>query len=214
MSTRFLPLFPLQLVIYPGEIVNLHIFEPRYKQLINECLENNSTFGIPPFVNDNITELGTEVEIIELVKDYENGEKDITVKGKSVFKIVHFYKNVPGKLYSGSEIEDSNISYESSDELKNEVLKKMLELFRFAGLDKKIKFNPKQHVSYLIAHTVGLSLEQEYELLTIPYEDKRLAYISEHLTQILPIVQEFEKLKEKIKANGHFKNFPKIDFPK
>jgi hypothetical protein len=210
---RFLPLFPLKLVIYPGEIVNLHIFEPRYKQLVSECLENKFTFGVPTYLNNNIPGYGTEVEIIVLVKDYDNGEKDITVKGKNIFKIVNFYKKVLGKLYSGSDIEDSSVSFDSSNDLKKDVLKKMQELFRFAGLDKKIKFNPEQHVSYLIAHTVGLTLEQEYELLTIPLEEKRLSFISEHLSKILPIVQEFEKLKEKIKMNGHFKNFPKIDFP-
>jgi hypothetical protein len=209
---RSLSLFPLPIVIYPGEISNLHIFEPRYKQLISECLKEKSTFGIPTFLNGRIPGFGTEVDIIELVKKYEDGEMDIIVKGKNVFKIIKFFKNAPGKLYSSSEIENYQISFDSSKDLKNDVLKKIQDLFRFAGLDKTVNYNPDQHVSYLIAHTVGFSLEQEYELLTIHDEEKRLTYISEHLNKILPVVSEFEKLKEKIKMNGHFKNFPEIDY--
>ncbi len=209
---RFLPLFPLPLVVYPGETLNLHVFETRYKELIEECVERNTTFGIPTFMNDYISLFGTEVKIIELVKKYENGEMDITVKGSLIFKTINFRKNIPGKLYSGADIEEITARSNTSKELKTDVLKKMEELFRFAGIDKKINIDSGQQVSFLIAHTLGLSLEQEYELLTIPNEEKRLMYISEHLTKILPIVSEFEKLKEKIKMNGHFRNYPKLDF--
>ncbi len=209
---RFLPLFPLPLVVYPGEMLNLHVFEPRYITLIGECLEKNTTFGIPTFLNDYISLFGTEVKITELVKKYENGEMDITVKGSLIFKTVNFRKNITGKLYSGADIEEISARSDTSKELKTDVLKKMKELFRFAGIDKKINIDQGQQVSYLIAHTLGFSLEQEYELLTIPNEEKRLLYISEHLTKILPIVSEFEKLKEKIKMNGHFRNYPKLDF--
>lgn len=209
---RILPLFPLPIVVYPGEILNLHIFEPRYKELISECLENKSTFGIPTYLNDHIPGVGTEVDIIELVKKYENGEMDITVKGKSIFKLINFYKKAPNKLYSSGDVENLHISFDSNSTIKKDVLTKLQDLFRFAGLEKQVNFNPEQHVSYLIAHTIGLSLEQEYELLSINDEQKRLEYISGHLTRILPVVSEFEHMKEKIKMNGHFKNFPEIDF--
>jgi len=208
---RTLPLFPLPIIIYPGEIVNLHIFEPRYKELISECLKDRLTFGIPAYLNERIPGMGTEVDIIDLVRKYENGEMDITVKGKNIFKIINFYKKTPNKLYSSAEVENIEVKYDSDSIVIKNVLKKLQDLFRFAGLDKQINFNPEQHVSYLVAHTVGLSLEQEYELLSIDNEKKRLEYISEHLTKILPIVSEFEQMKEKIKMNGHFKNFPEID---
>ena len=208
---RYLPLFPLPIVVYPGEIINLHIFEPRYKQLIEECIERKSTFGIPTFLERHLPGNGTEVEIVELVREYDNGEKDVTVKGKNVFRIINFYKNAKDKLYSASDIETLDINFSTDAKLKKRVLKKMQELFIFAGIEKKLNVNPSQHVSYLIAHTVGFSLEQEYELLGIEEEEKRLTYIFEHLTKILPVVHEFENLKQKIKMNGHFKNFPKLD---
>jgi hypothetical protein len=209
---RFLPLFPLPIVVYPGETLNLHVFEPRYKELIGECLTNKTTFGIPTFLNEYISLYGTEVNIIDLVKKYKNGEMDITVKGYKIFKTVNFHKKITGKHYSGADVEILADKEITKQELKKEVLEKMEELFRFAGIEKKIKINPEQYLSYLIAHTLGLTLEQEYELLTIKNEEKRLKFIMDHLSKILPIVSEFEKLKEKIKMNGHFRNYPKIEF--
>lgn len=209
---RFLPLFPLPLVVYPGETLNLHIFEPRYKELIGECFAEKSTFGIPTFMNEYVSLYGTEASILELVKKYKNGEMDVTVKGSKIFKTINYHKKVAGKLYSGADIEIIADKDTTKPDQKKEVLEKMEELFRFAGIDKKIKVNPEQHLSYLVAHTLGLTLEQEYELLTIKTEEKRLKYIIGHLEKILPIVSEFEKLKEKIKMNGHFRNYPKIEY--
>ena len=68
--TNFIRIFPLAIVVYPGEELNLHIFEPRYKQLINECHESNKPFGIPSVIKNNVTELGTLVDIIEMSKVY------------------------------------------------------------------------------------------------------------------------------------------------
>ncbi len=64
--TNFIPIFPLSTVVYPGEELHLHIFEPRYKQLIIESYNTNRPFGIPAVINNRISELGTLVEIIEM----------------------------------------------------------------------------------------------------------------------------------------------------
>ena len=70
--TNFIPIFPLNLVVYPGEKLNLHIFEPRYKQLIRECHANGKPFGIPAVLDNQVKEMGTLVQIREIVKEYEN----------------------------------------------------------------------------------------------------------------------------------------------
>jgi len=87
--TNFIPIFPLALVVYPGEELNLHIFEPRYKQLIAECFEMKKNFGIPSVINDKMADLGTLVEIKEIVKTEENGEMDIR---KEVSRCFVFWK--------------------------------------------------------------------------------------------------------------------------
>ena len=80
--TNFIPIFPLGIVVYPGENVNLHIFEPRYKQLIKECSENKKSFGIPAVLDNRLQERGTLVSVTEVSKVYDNGEMDIKTKGE------------------------------------------------------------------------------------------------------------------------------------
>ena len=101
----FLALFPLQLALFPGEQVPLHIFEPRYKQLIAECRDEGVTFGIPAFVEGNLSVFGTEVELVRVLQTYDTGEMDIVVRGVKVFKIVELQTDVPDKLYAGGTIE-------------------------------------------------------------------------------------------------------------
>jgi hypothetical protein len=85
-------------VDYPGENLNLHIFEPRYKQLIKECDQLKKPFGIPSVVKDSVKELGTLVEIVEVVKVEDNGEMDIRTQGLKVFRILETIPSVPDKL--------------------------------------------------------------------------------------------------------------------
>ena len=71
-----LPLFPLNIVAFPGETLNLHIFEPRYKELITDCIKSDYVFGIPSFVKNKI-EVGTTAKILKIEKTYEDGRMDI-----------------------------------------------------------------------------------------------------------------------------------------
>ena len=103
--TDFIPLFPLNLVVFPGEELNLHIFEPRYRQLIREAEENRVNFGIPAMIDGNMMNYGTEVKLEIVAKRYKGGELDIKTRGVGLFKITDFYKSVPNKLYSGADIE-------------------------------------------------------------------------------------------------------------
>lgn len=209
--TRFLPLFPLEIVVFPGEILNLHIFEERYRQLISGCLENNTTFGIPPYITDQLPGLGTELKIIKLINRYEDGKLDIVTRGISIFKIIEFYRVVPGKLYSAADVEDIEIIHDAKSDVKNEMTLKLQELVKIAGIESPFQFEPNEINSYSIGHKIGLSLDQEYHLLTLPKESERQSYIIEHLNRVIPLVSEYEKMKEKAKQNGHFKNFPTID---
>ena len=99
-----LPLFPLELVVFPGEHLRLHVFEPRYKQLITECRDQKSAFGIPAYINGGVAEYGTEMSLEEISVTYENGEMDILTKGRRAFHLERFVRDVPGKLYSAGEV--------------------------------------------------------------------------------------------------------------
>ncbi|MCL4691877.1 MAG: peptidase, partial [Candidatus Hydrogenedentes bacterium] len=101
---KFLPLFPLQLVVFPGEKLKLHIFEPRYKQLVGECQGEGITFGIPAYLEGRVAEFGTEMRLLNIFRTYENGEKDVLVEGVAAFQLLRFQRAIPDKLYSGGDV--------------------------------------------------------------------------------------------------------------
>jgi hypothetical protein len=205
----FIPFFPLNLVVYPNENLNLHIFEPRYRQLVNECLETGKTFGIPAFINNKLPGLGTEVQIVELSKRYEDGQMDIKTKALRVFKILTFENPVIGKLYSGGKI-----AYQNTVESEFGVIPQLmtqLELLQIL-LQSKIKFDTYQpFFSYQIAHKIGLLIDDEYNLLSISNETERQRLILRHLNKVIPVMTEMERTKERIKLNGHFKNLDPLN---
>ena len=100
--TNFIPIFPLNIVVFPDEQLNLHIFEPRYKQLITDCYENKKQFGIPTVLKNSMTDFGTSVDILSIEKIHENGEMDIKTKGDRIFKIIEPIHSIPEKLYHGA----------------------------------------------------------------------------------------------------------------
>jgi Lon protease-like protein len=211
--TNFIPIFPLGIVVYPGENVNLHIFEPRYKQLINECHTEKKPFGIPTIVNNNLNEMGTLVEIAEVTTVYENGEMDIKTKGIKVFRILEVIKHVPDKLFSGAIVNyPENIEDDGKTDLMLKVITGIRELHRLLKVQKEFSKPEEALTSYDIAHHAGLSLEEEYELLGLLREIQRQEYLKRHLQKVLPVIAEMEQLKNKIKLNGHFKNLSSLDF--
>ena len=134
---HFLPLFPLELVVYPGEKLNLHIFEPIYKQLIREVDHNNTTFGIPVFIKKEIMPIGTELRLLSIEKKYDNGELDIKTIGVGIFKTEEFYSVAPGKLYPGADIKRLTATDDSDLILNEKILTKVEELFEVLKMNKK-----------------------------------------------------------------------------
>ena len=207
----FLPLFPLNLVVFPHEDLNLHIFEPRYKELINECLENQTTFGIPNIVNNKLAGYGTEVHITQLSKRYGDGRMDIKTKGLKIFRITDFQNPIKGKLYAGGEVEF--VETEDLSETINPFLLSLVDRL-YTLLKIKVDYNKPEYqpFSYRIVHKIGLSVNEEYELLTVTSEAQRQIMLVKHLERILPIVSEVERTKDRIAMNGHFKEFDALNF--
>jgi uncharacterized protein len=209
--TNFIPIFPLGLVIYPGEKLNLHIFEPRYKQLIQECITAKKPFGIPAVIENKIKEYGSLVEIIELSKLHDNGEMDIKTRGVKVFRVLEVIKDIPDKLYSGAIVNYPDNTDTGNPELMRKVMSGIYELHGLLKVSKEFNKDPAVINSYDVAHHIGLSVNEEYELLGLFDERQRQEYLRQHLSKVIPMLAGMEQLKEKIKLNGHFKNLSGFD---
>ena len=211
--TNFIPIFPLNVVVYPGEILNLHIFEPRYKELVKECFENKKPFGIPAVINGHVAEYGTLVTIREIAQEYDNGELDIITNGSIVFRILEIIKKIPDKLYSGAIVNyPENAEVYNRKELMQVVIKAIRELHRILNISKDFRKPDEELNAYDLAHHAGLSIEEEYEMLALFREEQRQEYLKRHLGKVLPVVVEMEVLKGRIMLNGHFKNLSSFRF--
>src|ERR1041385_7251797 len=209
--TNFIPIFPLGIVLYPGENLNLHIFEPRYKELINECITAKKPFGIPVVINNKVEEYGWLAEITEVSKKYENGEMDIKTKGIKIFRVLEVIREVPDKLYSGAIVNYPDNKIIGNPELMKKVMNSIRDLHKLLKVTKDFKKDDADLSCYDVAHDIGMSLQEEYELLMLLDERQRIEYVKRHLTKVIPLVAGMEALKEKIKLNGHFKNLPGIE---
>lgn len=209
--TNFIPIFPLGIVVYPGENLNLHIFEPRYKQLISECHTAKKPFGIPTVIDNKMKDHGSLVEITELTTVFDNGEMDIKTKGLRTFRILEVIKEVPDKLYSGAIVNYPDTYEQGNPELMRKVMKSIRDLHELLKVNKDFKKQDEELKAYDVAHHIGMSLEEEYELLGLPDERQRQEYLKRFLAKVIPMVAGMEQLKEKIKMNGHFKNLSGFD---
>lgn len=206
--TNFIPLFPLKIVVYPGETLNLHIFEPRYVQMVRECMEQQKPFGLPPVVVDSDvpTDLGTLMEITDLATEHPDGTLDIRTRGKAVFRILQPVADIPDKLYSGAIVTyPENVMGNGDSRLFQNIVAEVKRLYELLNVAEKFPTDEKM-LAYEIAHFVGFSVQQEYELLGLFTELHRLEYIRRHLNNIVPVIKELEEMKERIQRNGHFRN--------
>jgi len=201
-----IPLFPLALVIFPNSRYPLHIFEERYKTLINQCLANNSGFGIVSKIGDTVSEVGVYVEVSDVTKIYESGELDIVVSGKWRFKRTNLEMHSDGYYLSEvnklTDQDKDEVNYNLFFALKQRV-QEMLKLVNFnvnKGFWEALeKTNLK---SFKIAEKSGLSILQQQELLTIPNENKRLSYLLEHFGKLEEKLEENKVMREIIIGDG------------
>ena len=210
--TNFMPIFPLSIVVYPGEKLNLHIFEPRYKQLIQECAAAKKPFGIPAVLNNHLAEMGTLVQISEINKTYEDGQMDIRTEGLQVFKILEVIKELPDKMYSGAIVTYPENNTRGSSAKMKTIIEGIRKIHQSLGVTKEFSRPDEQLTSYDVAHHAGLSLEEEYRLLEYLTEIHRQEFLKRHLAKVMPVMEKMDSLRGKIKLNGHFKNLEGFNF--
>ena len=207
--TDYISLFPLKLVPFPGEDLNLHIFEPRYKQLIADCIAGMATFGVAVYL-DELTQYGTEVELIEVFKTYEDGKLDIRTKAVRPFEILSFDNPMSGKLYAGGQVRFLENDPKVNEAVYSEFMFYLKEMMRL--LNYEVDLSSFTVSSFTFAHVLGLKIEEEFEFLLITKEEERQIYLINHFKKMIPIMKDVEHAKEKIKMNGHFKNLDPLNF--
>ena len=207
MSSKVtLPFFPLGIVAFPGEVVKLHIFEPRYRQLFNELKEEGGSFVIVPHVDSRLQTIGTELFLENIDKVYSSGEMDVTTKGVGLVEIKTFQEIIAGKLYSGGEIKRKSIFLVSDNLHLAETLRdRCKDLLLALGTDLVLPASTTPGLSFLLGHRVGLSVKAEYHLLTLATEEERQVYLLAQLEKSIEMAKGTIEMKRRIQMNGHFR---------
>ena len=204
--SKKLALFPLSLVAYPGQALNLHIFEERYKELIHDCKENEMHFGIPSYTKSGGMSVGTEMRLEKIERIYPDGKMDIRTIGIRIFRLIDYKKVMEGKLYPCGEIEYLINDLDTDVLMVQKLKERLLELFQLMNITFNFPDDLKRLTSYSVAQKCGLILEQEIELLKISSEKERLLFLIQHLDILIPQVKAMELVRQKIQMNGHFRN--------
>ena len=199
-------LFPLNLVIYPGSSYPLHIFEERYKKMINLCLNNNNGFGIITRVSEDSSKIGTFVEITQVIKKYPDGKLDIIVKGIRRFVVVSTETNSDGYI-----IADTHPYYDLIFDVDRKIVEAVFNKFVDVLQKINLKLDPaywenlnKTPIkSFKIAEKTGLTLEQQNKLLIIQDETQRLNYLIDHLEKLEKYLTESAAVKEIVIRDGY-----------
>lgn len=202
--------FHCRLFFFPGETVPLHVFEERYKQLIADCRNEAQTFGIPVYLGQTLG-YGTEVQLREVVNTYADGSMDVVCVARQVFEVVRFEPVMDDRLYPGGEVRFLDSTTDAPPGLTESVLSACKHLYELMD----VPFGPiKREVftSFTLAHKMGMSLQQEYSLLQIPDETRRLQFVLQHLEATAKVLEELNRTRERIEMNGHFRNFDPLDF--
>jgi Lon protease-like protein len=210
--TNFIPIFPINIVVFPGEKLNMHIFEARYKQLINDCVDQKKSFGIISATDGKLRDFGTLINVEEISKRYDDGKLDIKTKATKVFVVLEIIKELPDKFYGGAIVNYPNNLEQINAKLMSKILKDVRHLHKLLNVTKDFKKQDETLCSYDIAHHVGLSVNEEYEMLELLHENQRLEYIRRHIAKTIEVVTGVENLKDKIKLNGHFRELEGFDF--
>ena len=207
MSEGKIPLFPLELVLYPGETIPLHIFEPRYKAMVKDCLSADQSFGVVLFDAGEISDVGCVAEIREVLKRYPDGRMDISIEGRKRFRIEElddedeYIRARVEMLADATDTVDRNV--------QQRVIAQHMRLLELAGRDVSPSvYQDLDNVSFFIAQNAGLTLTQKQSILEIPSESDRISYLVSFLESFIPQVERIDVLRKKIRSNGHFKDFP------
>ena len=195
-----LALFPLELVLFPGTSLPLHIFEPRYKEMIGECLANRSPFGVVRAHEQGIAEIGCTAEVVEVTKKYTDGRLDLMTGGRSRFEVLELNQERSFLRAEVMTIPDELGAAAQEDTAR--AISHHREILSLAGVNQDLREANQNALSYYLAGPLPLDLDFKQKLLAMRQEGERMQALAGHLEHILPALRRAARVREKAGGNG------------
>ena len=188
MNDQLFPLFPLALLPLPSELVPLHIFEPKYRQLLRDMEAHDVLFGIYFDHELNEERIGSLMKLESIIKRYPDGEADIIVRCVDNFKLKNFHDHYKSSMYPGGEIQvwNTDINTFPDEDLYDRFIQYLVQ--------KNIRNHIMVHTLYQIATELNLEIQDRYRFLTLKPE-KQNAFLRNHISFQLHLLEQEEKSK-------------------
>lgn len=191
--SSLLPLFPLDLVLLPGVPLPLHVFEPRYKEMIGECLDQKKPFGVVRASSEGVAEIGCTAEILEVTRRYDDGRMDILTRGVERFEVLQVNDDRAFLQAEISVIEDE--PGQPPAEAVERAVQLHAEIVKFAEAEPTEPDGDTGNLSFHLAGSLPLDLDFKQKLLTTLSEAKRLEALIAYLQALLPGLRRASKAR-------------------
>ena len=199
--SSLLPLFPLDVVLFPGTPLPLHIFEPRYKEMIGECLERKGQFGVVLAAEQGIAEIGCTAEIVAVTKQHPDGRIDIVSEGRKRFEVLHLNQERSFLRAEVLLLEDEP-SVASPGETDRAV-RFHSQILKLAGAVQDLSSANMALLSFHLAGSLPLDLDFKQKLLAQRSESKRISMLAEYFETLVPALSRASHARGKAGGNGH-----------
>jgi Lon protease-like protein len=191
--SALLPIFPLELVLLPGVALPLHIFEPRYKEMISECLQQKKPFGVVRASDEGVADIGCTAEIVSVTKTYDDGRMDILTRGVERFEVIEVNEDRSFLQAVISVVADE--PDKPASEMVTQAVRLHSEITKLADTEPSWPDERAGNLSFLLAGTLPLDLDFKQNLLTTLSEAKRLQAVVGYLEAILPGLRRAAKAR-------------------
>ncbi len=206
-----IPLFPLNVVLLPGGDLPLHIFEPRYRRMVHDCIENKSEFGMLLVAPKGLVRVGCTAEVLEVAKRYPDGRMDILAVGRAPFRIVELMN---ARQYDDGMLLEGTVDYLDDRERSIDTKKRreLIELFEvchtivYGDSPRNIQGLDADELSYAIAGTLPMDLMWKQQVLESRSEADRQERLLTYLREWAPHLQKIESQRLHAEGNGNAVN--------
>jgi ATP-dependent Lon protease len=203
MRPERIPLFPLNVVLLPGAELPLHIFEPRYRAMVKDCLEEKSEFGMLLSMPKGLARVGCTAEIRAVVKRYGDGRMDILTVGRAPFRVLELFQENPLLEGQVDYLEDRETGANPG------IQRQLVELFEachtliFDDYPKNLQDAAPEELSYLVAATLPMELLWKQQILELRSEADRQERLVTYLREWAPHLQKRGVVRQRAGGNGH-----------
>jgi ATP-dependent Lon protease len=205
MESARIPLFPLEVVLFPGQAMPLHIFEPRYREMTRHCLSTVSPFGLILVQGAGMSQTGCSAMIVKVLKEYEDGRSDILTAGQNAFRLLQIYEEKSYLEATVEYLEDDFTRADSAVSARLEELCNQCHNLLYGEDAPRFETDGGISLAYHVASELPIDLNFRQSLLEIRLERDRQARLVAHLVGWYPQLQERERVRGKAAGNGHGK---------